>query len=92
MRALILGLVLAAPLPVAAHASEFGKKICDERRENKPAWQKEHYAFAITADGEHCGWAHGWEAVKYAIPTAIRYCKQNAKREQKPTCKIVYAK
>ena len=89
---LILALAAASSVPVSVHASDLGKRVCAERKANQPAWQKEHYAFAMTANGEHCGWGHGYKKVNYAIHAALRWCKRNASMGEKKTCRIVYAK
>jgi hypothetical protein len=82
------GLMLAS-MSASALADSLSRRVCAERKENKPAWQKEHYAFAMSADSEHCGWSYGHKKVKYAIPEALRTCKRYA---GKSPCKIVYSK
>jgi len=83
---------IAVAFTATAGASEVSKRVCSERKENKPRWQKEHYAFAITADGEHCGWSYDMEAANYAAHAAVRNCKRHSNREQKKTCKLDYSK
>ena len=88
-----LALVLSGSMQLLhsapAQSDSLSRRVCAERKENRPPWQREHYAFAMSIDGEHCGWAYEHENVKYAIPQAIRTCKRYA---GKVPCKLVYAK
>ncbi|WP_352945599.1 DUF4189 domain-containing protein [Roseibium sp. SCP14] len=67
-------------------ASERSRKVCAKRLEDQSI-RKGYYAFAMSADEEHCGWSWGKEAKKYAEISAIRSCK----KFKGASCKVVHS-
>jgi hypothetical protein len=69
-------------------ASELSVRVCRERMNNLPAWQKGHYAFAINAEKDHCGWKWNADSPNHASATALRGCNSKSRSQ----CVLVYVR
>ena len=72
---MLVSLALYLPSADCSFASERSRKVC-AKRVNDKSIRKGFYAFALSADREHCGWVWNKEAKKYAEISAIANCKQ----------------
>lgn len=83
-------LLLSALVSTAAQAQDFvtinGTKVYGtcigeyDKYENDP----DHRAFAISRNGQYCGWAYGYDTVAAAERTAMTECRKGGRG-----CKII---
>ncbi|MGJ8533144.1 MAG: DUF4189 domain-containing protein [Alphaproteobacteria bacterium] len=67
------------------YASERTKRVCAKNMANT-SLHKGNYAFALSADREHCGWSWNAHSKKYSKIVALRNCEKRG-----DDCKIVHS-